>query len=76
MVIRMDWLDAMIAERVWCALGEAGVDSGDLLEPLGIGADALADRLAARCSFTLEELARIAARLGCRTVDLLPGGPR
>lgn len=75
-MIRMDWFDAMVAERVCRALEEAGVDSSALLEPLGVSPDALAERLAARTSFTLEELAHIAATLGCRTVELLPGRGR
>lgn len=68
----MDRFDATITERVCRALEQAGVGLDGLLEPLGVSDDIVRERLAARSSFTLEELVHIAAAVGCRTSDLLP----
>ncbi len=72
MVIRMDHLDVMVAERVQHVLAKRGVGLNDLVKHTGMPAATLQRRLAARGSFTLCELARIAAFVGCRTAELIP----
>ncbi|MFX0581195.1 helix-turn-helix domain-containing protein [Nocardia nepalensis] len=68
----MEQLDRVIAEGVRRALGEAGIGMKDLVRGASIPSAVLRRQLAAEASFTLTELAKIAAILGRRTVDLLP----
>ncbi|WP_433598201.1 helix-turn-helix domain-containing protein [Nocardia sp. CA-135953] len=68
----MEQLDRVIADGVRRALGEAGIGIKDLVKGASIPSAVLRRQLAAEASFTLTELAAIAAVLGCRTVDLLP----
>ncbi|MCP2276461.1 Cro/C1-type HTH DNA-binding domain-containing protein [Nocardia amikacinitolerans] len=72
MVLRMDHLDEMVAERVQHVLAKRGVALNDLVKHTGMPAAVLRRRLAAQGSFTLCELARIAAFAGCRTAELIP----
>ncbi len=72
-MIRMDRLDDMVAERVQHVLAKRGIGLNDLVKHVDMPAAVLKRRLAADSSFTLCELARIAAFAGCRTAELIPG---
>ncbi|KAA8890285.1 hypothetical protein F3087_02970 [Nocardia colli] len=59
-------------------MSDAGLCPEDLAARSGLPVSDLRSLLAAHGSFTVDELARIAAAVDCRVVDLLPddGDPR
>ncbi|WP_306363129.1 helix-turn-helix domain-containing protein [Nocardia sp. CC227C] len=68
----MEQLDVLVADRVRRIATQLGCDSDDLAWCLGLSRDELRPLLAARRSFTLEQLARIAHALGCPVEELIP----
>ncbi|WP_054815416.1 hypothetical protein [Nocardia arizonensis] len=72
----MEQLDKIVAEGVRRALAETGLGMKDLVRGTSIPSSVLRQQLAAQTSFTLSDLARVAAALGRRTTDLLPDAVR
>ncbi|WP_282777317.1 helix-turn-helix domain-containing protein [Nocardia sp. CC201C] len=68
----MEQLDVLVAEQVRRVAAQLGRDSDDLARCLGLSREELRLLLAARRSFTLEHLVRIADALGCSVEELIP----
>ncbi|MFC3963521.1 hypothetical protein [Nocardia jiangsuensis] len=71
-LLHMECLDAWIARQLTTLLREAGLESAELAERVGMPVALLRERLELRSSFLLVELVRIAMVLGLEPAALVP----